>query len=433
MKRIFLSGFVFLLAGFFVFAGGGAQQKTGSSSPEQVTVKYAFWGSPEALGVEADIISAFEVKNPSIKIEPVVSGFGDYHTKLLTMIAGGSAPDVMRISTQYLPDFVNSKGLRDIDKMARERSFDLTQYYKEGLLDCSIDGVLYGLPWGTAPIYMIINMTMFEEAGIALPSYDWTFDDFLGIAKKISSGTGADRKYGFAMEIQSDLYPIYPYIWANGGNLLDSSRKNFQLDQPASYEAIQKIAELYQGSYMPPETLITGTQTASVPTWIINNKVAMFQGTAAVVLMLQNAGVKFAVYPLPSGKVTSHTTVVKSNTTSISAGTKYPEESWKFSIFARGDEGESLYMKAKRVPPSINNEKYWDLYLDADKYPKNIKEVTGLIFEKYGNLAPVRRGYLELEQLLTPLMQNILLGQVTAEKGIKDIRPRAQAILDKNN
>jgi multiple sugar transport system substrate-binding protein len=431
MKKIALSGFVFLLAGFFASAGGN-QQQSAPSGAAQVTVKYAFWGAPEALGVEADIISAFEAKNANIKLEPVVSGYGDYHTKLLTMIAGGSAPDVMRISTQYLPDFVYSKGLRDIDRMARERNYDLTKYYKEGLVDCSIDGVLYGLPWGTAPVYMIMNMTMFEEAGISLPSYDWTFDDFIELAKKVSSGTGADRKYGFAMEIQSDLYPMYPYIWANGGDLLDSTRKNFRLDQSASYEAIQRIAELYQGGYMPPETLITGTQTASVPTWIINNKVAMFQGTATVILMLQNAGVKFAVYPLPSGK-TSHTTVVKSNTTSISTGTKYPEEAWNFCTFARGDEGETFYTKAKRVPPSIDDDKYWDLYLDVNKYPRNIKEVTGLIFEKYGNLAPVRRGYLELEQLLTPVMQNILLGRVTAEKGIQDVRDRAQAILDKNN
>jgi multiple sugar transport system substrate-binding protein len=432
MKKICLLGLFFLLTGFFVFATGSRQQSAATGSPP-VNVKYSFWGSPEALGVEAEIISSFEAKNPDIKIEPVVSGFGDYHTKLLTMIAGGSAPDVMRISTQYLPDFVFSKGLRDMDRMARDHNYDLSRYYKEGLMDCSIDGVLYGLPWGTAPIYMIMNMTMFEEAGVPLPSYDWTFDEFIEIAKKISSGTGADRKYGFAMEIQADLYPMYPYIWANGGELLDVSKKRFQLDQRPSYEAVQKIAELYQGSYMPPETLITGTQTASVPTWIINNKVAMFQGTAAVVLMLQNAGVKFAVYPLPSGRATSHTTVVKSNTTSISTDTKYPEEAWKFCAFARGDEGETFYMQAKRVSPSIDDPKYWDLYLDADKYPRNIKEVTGLIFEKYGKIASVRRGYLELEQLITPVMQNILLGQVSAEKGIKDISVRAQAILDKSN
>jgi multiple sugar transport system substrate-binding protein len=431
-RKLFLLGLVFLMAGVVVFAGG-KQQQSSSSGAAPVTVKYAFWGTPEAIGVEADIITAFEEKNPNIKIEPVVSGYGDYHTKLLTMIAGGSAPDVMRISPHYLPDLVYSKGLKDIDRVAKEHNYDLSVYYREGLTDCSVDGVLYGLPWGTAPVYMIMNMTMFEEAGVALPPYDWTFDDFIRVAKAVSSGTGADRKYGFAMEIQADLYPMYPYVWASGGDLLDSSRKNFRLDRPEASDAVQKIAELYQGGYMPPETLITGTQTASVPTWIINNRVAMFQGTASVVLTLQNAGVKFGVWPLPTGKATTHTTVVKSNTTSISVNTKYPEEAWKFAVFARGDEGESFYMKAKRVPPSIDNDKYWDLYLDANKYPRNIKEVTGLIFEKYGNLAPVRRGYLELEQLLTPVMQNILLGQVSAEKGIKDVSARAQAILDKSN
>jgi multiple sugar transport system substrate-binding protein len=274
---------------------------------------------------------------------------------------------------------------------------------------------------------------MFEEAGITLPSYDWTFDDFIRLAKAVSSGTGADRKYGFAMEISSDLYPIYPYVWANGGDLLDSSRKNFRLDRPEAYEAVQKIAELYQGGYMPPETLIIGTFSASMTTWFVNNKLAMFQGSAGNILMLQSSGVKFGVWPLPSGKNTSRTTVVKSNTTSISVTSKHPEEAWRFAAFLRGDEGETLYTKAKRVPPSIDDDKYWDYYLDVNSYPKNIKEVTKLIFTKNGRLAQVRRGYLEMEQLLTPVFQNVMLGNATAERAMKDVAPRVQAILDKSN
>ena len=413
--------------------GSGTKDTKKTSGSDVVTIKYAFWGSPDAIGVEADIIAAFEAKYPNIKVEPVVTGYGDYHTKLLTMIAGGSAPDVMRISSQYFPDFVNAKGLVNLDKMAKDHNYDLSMYYKEGLMECSWNGVCYGLPWGTAPIYMLMNITMFEEAGIPLPSYDWTLDDFNRIAKALTAGSGADKKYGFAMEIQTDLYPMFPYIWANGGELLDSSRKKFMLDQPAAYQGIQLIADLYKGGYMPPETLMTGTQTASVPSWFVNNKIAMFQGTAANILTIQKSGAKFAVWPLPSGKTTSHTTVVKSNAISISNSSKHAEEAWLIATFLRGDEGESLYMKAKRVSPSINNEKYWDLYLDPNLYPKNIKEVTGLIFTKYGNLAPLRRGYLELEQLITPIVQNIMLGNTTAEKALKEVAPRAQAILDKNN
>jgi multiple sugar transport system substrate-binding protein len=431
-KKNIVLGIMFLLAGSVIFAAGGRDQGGTQRAGEVANVKYAFWGSPESIGVEGDIIAAFEAKYSNIKIEPVVTGYGDYHTKLLTMIAGGSAPDLMRISTQFLPDLVASKGLVDIGKMARDHNYDLSIYLKEGLDDCSWEGVLYGLPWGTAPVYALLNLTMFEEAGVSPPPYNWTVDDFVRVTKALTSGTGADKKYGFAMEIQGDLYGLYPFLWANGGRLLDESRKTFMLDKPESYEVIQMLADLYQGGYIPPETLMIGTHSASMPSWFVNNKLAICLGAATTVLSAQNGGTKFGVWPLPSGK-TTHTTVVKSNTTSMSVNSRYSEEAWLFSTFLRGDEGETFYTKAKRVPPSIVGDKYWDYYLDPNMYPQNIKEVTNIIFTTNGNLAPIRRGYLELEQLLTPVIQNVLLGNVTAERAMKDITPRAQAILDKTN
>jgi multiple sugar transport system substrate-binding protein len=280
---------------------------------------------------------------------------------------------------------------------------------------------------------MILNMDMFEQAGVPLPSYDWTFDDFTALARKLTTGTGADKKYGYAMEIQGDLYGWYPFLWANGGSILDQEMKKFTLDQTAGHQALQQVADLYRGGYMPPEVLIIGTFSASMTTWFVNSKLAMFQGSAGNILMLQSSGVKFGVWPLPSGKTTSRTTVVKSNTTSISLDSKHPEEAWRFAAFIRGDEGETLYTKAKRVPPSIDDDKYWDYYLDANSYPKNIKEVTKLIFTTNGRLAQVRRGYLEMEQTLTPVFQNVMLGNATAERALKDVAPRVQAILDKSN
>ena len=90
-------------------------------------------------------------------------------------------------------------------------------------------------------------------------------------------------------------------------------------------------------------------------------------------------------------------------------------------------------MEAKRVPPSIKGEKYWELYLGDGEYPTNIQEVTDLVFGTYGRLAPVRKGYLELEQLLTPICQNIMLGNTTAKEAMTEIAPNAQAILDRSN
>ncbi|MGE4465212.1 MAG: phosphate ABC transporter substrate-binding protein, partial [Sphaerochaeta sp.] len=59
MKKIYSVLLMFLLMGFTVFAGGAKESVT-LSQDEAVTIKYAFWGSPDAIGVEADIIAAFE-------------------------------------------------------------------------------------------------------------------------------------------------------------------------------------------------------------------------------------------------------------------------------------------------------------------------------------------------------------------------------------
>ena len=431
MKKISLMLIFIMIIGFTVY-GGGTDEIQDSSDEDKIVLTYAFWGSPDAIGVEADVIAGFEEKYPNIHIEPVVSGYNDYHTKLLTMIAGGAAPDVMRISTQYLPDLASSGGLLDIGEEAEKRGYDLSIYYEDGLEDCSYNGVCYGLPWGTAPVYMLMNVDMFEEAGIPLPSYDWTLEDFEELVRAFSKGEGENRQYGFAMEVQTDLHPVLPYVWANGGDLLDETKTEFVFDQPEAYEAIQMLADLYQDGCMPPETLMVGTQTASVPSWFINDKVAMFRGTAANILTVQQANKRFEVWPMPSG-INSETTVVKSNATSIAKDSEHLDAAWLFATYLRGDEGESIYMEAKRVPPSIKGDKYWDLYLGNGEYPTNIKEVTDLVFEKYGRLAPNRKGYLELEQLLTPICQDIILGNVSAEEAIKKVAPAAQAILDKTN
>lgn len=425
MKKTISIVFIAILASCMLFAAGASEKK---DEDKPVTITYAFWGNPEAIGVEAEIIAAFEAKYPNIKVEPVVSAYGDYHTKLLTMIAGGSTPDVMRISTQYLPDLAASGGLSDINNLAQKYAFDMGIYYEQGIMDCSYNNVVYGLPWGTAPIYMLMNIDMFEAAGIELPSYDWTLDDFQRIVRQISAGEGTDRKYGFAIEISGDLYPVYPYVWANGGDLFDSEKETFTFNQKPAYEAIQMLADLYAEGHMPKETIMAGAQTISVPTWFINDKVAMFQGTAANVLSIQQSGKRFEVWPLPSAKGVA-TTVIKSNATAVSSSSKHEEAAFLFASFARGPEGESIYMKAKRVPPSIKGDEYWNLYLDAGMYPSNIKEVTNLVFEKYGRLAPVRKGYLEIEQNLTSLVQNVMLGNTTAEKAMTDITPRINTIL----
>lgn len=418
MKRI-----LFALAALVLFASiAGAQATT--------TIKYAFWGNPDAIGVEKDIIDQFEAQNPSIKVETIVSAYGDYHTKLLTMIAGGAAPDVMRVDSYYFNDFMKVGALRDIGSLISKEKIDLSSYYQQGIEECTWNGKLYGLPWATSPLYMFINLDVIEKAGVKMPTNDWTWDDFYAICKAVSKGEGADRIYGYAHD-PATISTILPWIWANGGDLFNADKSKYALDQPAAYQAIQRFANLLKQGYMPPETV---SATADINTRLfVNGKIAMRMGSAAEILSTQKVeGVRFEVMPMPNGKF-RNTSVFKSNIVGLATSGKKQDAAWAFVKFLRGPEGkgETLYMQAKRMPPTMDNSKYWGLYADTTKYPKLVEANSKAISKNYGHKLPLRAGWLEVEQVVKPALQLVFTGDKTAEAAMKEITSKVQAVMDR--
>jgi multiple sugar transport system substrate-binding protein len=399
---------------------------------KKVEIQYAFWGNPTAIGVEKDIIEEFEKVNPDIKVNPIAVGYTDYHQKILTLIAGGQAPDVMRIDSYFFADFMASNAFKDIGKLIKRDKIDTKAYYQAGFSDCMYKGKCYGFPWSTAPLYMFLNLKMFKEAGIAVPPMNWTWTDFVKICTALSKGSGANHQYGFGCGFGNagDFASLLPFIWANGGDLFDKSRTKFALNQPAATKQLQEIARLIkQGVFADPSEL---TSPEVINRWMVNNKLAMRIGAAAEILSLQQFdGFEFEIYPCPGSVKNRKTTVIKSNVVGISATSKNTDAAWKFLKFLRapGQRGEVLYMMAKRMPPTVNDSKLWSLYSDPHKYPKNVVAVTKECSSKYAHLLPLRTGWLEVQGTLVPELQKVFTGQMTAQTAMKNVAPRINEIL----
>ena len=123
----------------------------------------------------------------------------------------------------------------------------------------------------------------------------------------------------------------------------------------------------------------------------------------------------------------------EANIVGINADSANVEGAWTFLKFLRGPEGEgeSLYMQAKRIPPCIDDPKYWEMYADPDKYPKMIEENSRRIADVYGHNLPIRPGWLEVQQLVVPAYQQIFLGEMSAGDAMDAIAVKAQAVLDR--
>ncbi len=426
MKRtlLVLLGLVMILA----TVGAQGAQEPQKSGP--VTLKYAFWGNPDAIGVEQDIIKAFEEKHPDIKIEPIVSGYADYHTKLMTMIAGNMAPDVMRIDDYYFYDFIKLGAVESLSPFIQRDKIDLNLYPKMGIEEATVDGQIYGLPWGTAPLYMLLNLDVFEKAGVAIPSLDWTTKDFERIVR--SFNPQKDKVYGFAIDTNY-LSSVLPHIWSKGGTLLSEDKSRYTGDSPEASSAIQMLADLYKEGYMPKDTINSGNSEA-LRRWFSNGTIAMMSGSAQEILAIQKIeGIRFEAWTMPQAMNSKNTTVFKSNTISISKSSKQKEAAWIFTKFLRGVEGEDLYVRAKRFPPTLNIAENWALYLDPNLYPKQIKQNSELIAKEYGHTLPLRTGYAAIESKVIPAVQSAMLGTKTAAQAMADIRGDITKIIETNS
>jgi len=144
------------------------------------TVSIFNFGSDTDKQIYAEAINRFNERFPNVTVEDTftpVTTWGEYTNRIVTLIAGGESPDIINIAiegTRLLTDRNILLQLDDIiaaDPTAPELLDDLDPQLIEAF---EVDGRIYQIPhsWNNMVIYY--NTKMFEEAGLELPSSDWT-------------------------------------------------------------------------------------------------------------------------------------------------------------------------------------------------------------------------------------------------------------------
>src|SRR5260221_14506640 len=75
----------------------------------------------------------------------------DYWSKVQALHATGQVADVLWASTGNLHNFANRGILAELDPLIAADKYDLSDYVPAGLQSMSLNGKLYGMPWGGHP------------------------------------------------------------------------------------------------------------------------------------------------------------------------------------------------------------------------------------------------------------------------------------------
>jgi multiple sugar transport system substrate-binding protein len=180
----------------------GAEGGGGGSSGGKIEISISSWGAPDERAVFEAVLEEFEKANPDIKVR-FIHIPNDYTTKMNTMIAGGTAPDVIFTSDGDFPRWVKQGAFLDItDRVMASTKLDLDDMWEQGLNRYRYDGkktgtgAFYALPKDIGPTVMYYNKEIFDRLGVPYPSPDkpMTWDEALDMWKKLTVDENGDGK-----------------------------------------------------------------------------------------------------------------------------------------------------------------------------------------------------------------------------------------------
>ena len=252
MKKIpRITAAVLALALFLALAGCGA-------SDGKTHLTFQIWDVAQRDGMQA-MCDAYTAQHPEVEIEVQVTSWGEYCTKLEAAGESNTMPDIFWMHTDQILYYADFGILADVtDLYAGEDPNFWTEHYS----DISIgnasgsDGRMYGVPKDRDNVVLVYNKEMFDAAGVAYPTADWTWDDMADASRKIYDATG---KYGY-MAYNDEQLGYWNFVYQNGGYILDPETNiHAGYTQPATAEAIKYYVNIQKNDWCPDQTFFAET------------------------------------------------------------------------------------------------------------------------------------------------------------------------------
>lgn len=157
--------------------------KDASEEKDSEEVKVIKLGTGDDSLVMREMAERFEKTHPGVKIEFATKGGYTGNEQLAELAATGEMPDIITLENFSIA--MQNDWIIDLKQYA-EKDEDISKLPETFLKYGEIGDKLIMLP-GSAYFYGLeVNKDLLAANGVEVPGYDWTFDEFVDIAKKVT-------------------------------------------------------------------------------------------------------------------------------------------------------------------------------------------------------------------------------------------------------
>jgi multiple sugar transport system substrate-binding protein len=289
--------------------------------------------------------------HPDITLEFQTSSFNDYWTKLAAQASGGDAGCILGVQSYRAPSI--SQLLVPLDDVLAGAGVDGADFDPSIWQALQVDGQQLAVPYDFGPLIMFYNADRFREAGVPVPTTDWTVQDFLAAAEGLTSG----GKYGFA--VYPTIDSVLPWSLSLQGTEPVTPEGELDLTQQGFVAAVQWYADLVTQLQVAPQVAATSDPTPALNSFIAGDAAMVVDGPWQLVNVMDQAAFEVGVAPIPAGDSGSHSQVAGSGF-GISQTCEEPEAALRaISVLTGPDALQYLAEQGRAFPARTAQQESW--------------------------------------------------------------------------
>ncbi|NLG99298.1 MAG: extracellular solute-binding protein [Chloroflexi bacterium] len=310
---------------------------------------------------EAEVaIPKFEEAHPNIKINLIYAPGADFDTKLQSMIAGGSAPDVFsHWGSSGFRDYLKRGLIADLTPFIEADGFDTSDFIPDVLDIYTVDGKIMGLPILSGGTYVFYNKDLLDAYGVEYPPTDWSdeswdIDAYLEKCAVLTQNIDDTDIGTFGCHL--GFWPSDGLAWMFGGGYYPEEAYETGFSETAlmtsdpvvkGWQLRQDMVWKYHYMPQPSETEAFGGTSG-----FRNSKIGLYITGAWGWWQFGNLDEQFnwGVAALPFGSP-DRKDLVFTDPWMMSADSDHPEEAWEFIKFLASPETQREWMELTGAPP----------------------------------------------------------------------------------
>ncbi len=287
-----------------------------------------------------------EARKDKYNITTDEGAWGDFTQKVkMQLVANNDVTPVFFTDSAQAMSFGEQGALMDLnDKVTA--NIDENLYNKALRALTNLNGNLWGVPHATNSIAILYNKDIFDEKGVAYPTENWTWQEMLDMAKKLTFDRNGDGK--------TDVYGIYysnnitqgwyPFMLAYGVSPLSEDYRNSNLNDPRIKQAMESYRQPVADGLVPDAAEIAAAGT--VESFFAEGNLAMIiaQASSLPVINSFNADLNYDAQIMPIGWNGERTCVYVPNVWVIAeaAPEAQKEAAWDWLQYYLGEESQMM-------------------------------------------------------------------------------------------